>query len=210
MKNKWFQQRAEELQRAAERRDTKRFYQLTKELYGPSSKVSAPLLSKDHTLLTDQQSIMDRWKEYYTDLLNRPSQVEDALIDNIEQSEIREDLAEPPTLLELKKAIAELQNSKSPGEDGLPVEIFKHGGAPLEERLLNLFSQIWQTENTPNQLKNAQIVTLYKNKGSKAECSNYRGISLLSVAGKILTKILQTRIKTTIIESAVGETQCGF
>ena len=37
----------------------------------------------------------------------------------------------------------------------------------------------------PEDFPDALIVTIYKNKGSKANCENYRGIFLLSVAGKI-------------------------
>ena len=44
------------------------------------------------------------------------------------------------------------------------------------------------------------IITLYKNKGEKADCSNYRGITLLSVAGKVLARILLNRLKSTIAE----------
>ena len=53
-------------------------------------------------------------------------------------------------------------------------------------------------------------MTIYKNNGSKADCANYRGISLLSVAGKILTKILQKRINTAVVKPNVAEPQCSF
>ena len=36
---------------------------------------------------------------------------------------------------------------------------------------------------------NANIVTIYKRKGDKAICGNSRGISLLSVAGKVLVDV---------------------
>ena len=37
----------------------------------------------------------------------------------------------------------------------------------------------------PEDWRSAVIVPLYKGKGEKSECKNYRGISLLSVVGKI-------------------------
>ncbi len=37
----------------------------------------------------------------------------------------------------------------------------------------------------PDDQKKAIIVSLYKGKGSRSECSSFRGISLLSVPGKI-------------------------
>ena len=41
-------------------------------------------------------------------------------------------------------------------------------------------------------------------------CGNYRGISLLSIAGKIFARILLNRLSTHITPEVVPETQCGF
>ena len=46
----------------------------------------------------------------------------------------------------------------------------------------------------PENWRSAAIVTLYKGKGERTECSNYRGISLLSVGGKIYAGILVDRM----------------
>ena len=51
-------------------------------------------------------------------------------------------------------------------------------------------------------------MTIFK-KGSRIECGNYRGISLLSVAGKILAKVLLNRLQP-LSESIILETQCCF
>ena len=42
--------------------------------------------------------------------------------------------------------------------------------------------------------RSAVIVPLYKGKGERSECKNYRGISLLSVVGKIYAGILVDRV----------------
>ena len=46
----------------------------------------------------------------------------------------------------------------------------------------------------PEDFCNALIATLYNNKGSKSNCGNYRGISLLSIAGTIFTRILLNQL----------------
>lgn len=56
----------------------------------------------------------------------------------------------------------------------------------------------------------AIIITLYKNEGEKSDCSNYRGITLLSIAGKILARILLNRLMPNIAEEHLPESQCGF
>jgi len=40
-------------------------------------------------------------------------------------------------------------------------------------------------------------------------CSNYRGITLLSLPGKVYSGVLERRIRRTV-ESRIQEVQCGF
>ena len=63
--------------------------------------------------------------------------------------------------------------------------------------------------SVPQATKDSSIVTIYK-KGNKSDCGNYRGISLLSIAGKIFARILVNRLSTYITPEVVPETQCGF
>ena len=44
----------------------------------------------------------------------------------------------------------------------------------------------FQSFVVPEDCRFAMIVPLYKSKGERTECSNYRGISLLSVLGKFI------------------------
>ena len=55
----------------------------------------------------------------------------------------------------------------------------------------------------------ACIVPLYKGKGDRCECSNSRGISLLSVVGKLYGRVLTIRVRAGT-ECAIGEEQCLF
>src|ERR1044072_5573686 len=58
--------------------------------------------------------------------------------------------------------------------------------------------------------KKATIVTIYKRKGNKSICGNYRGIFLLLIAGKILGRILLVRLLDSIAGKVLPEAQCGF
>ena len=62
----------------------------------------------------------------------------------------------------------------------------------------------------PQDFKDASIIHLYKNKGARNICDNHRGISLLSVAGKILARVVLNRIITHIVPDVYPESQCGF
>ena len=61
----------------------------------------------------------------------------------------------------------------------------------------------------PDDFRDALIVSLYKNKGSKADCGNYRGISLLPIAGKIFARIILNRL-IAVSKASLPEAQCGF
>ena len=60
-------------------------------------------------------------------------------------------------------------------------------------------------------IKDASIIHLYKRKGNPQVCDNHRGISLLSIAGKILAKILLNRLNVHLDQTGlIPESQCGF
>ena len=66
---------------------------------------------------------------------------------------------------------------------------------------------IWKVEKLP---QDASIVHLYKNKGNRKSCDNHRGISLLSIAGKILARILLNILNNNLEDGHLTESQCGF
>ena len=210
MKDKWWLEKAVELQEASDRKDMKRFYDGLKAVYGPKSVSLAPIRSMDgQNLLTDSREILQRWAEHFNTLLNRSSTMQEDATDFLRQRDPIISLDRPPCKAEVLSAVKILSNGKSPGPDGIPAEVYKYGGSKLVKRLVHLFKNIWEKEYVPQDFKDANIVHLYK-KGDKANCDNHRGISLLSVAGKILAKVLATRLTNEVAESILPESQCGF
>jgi len=62
----------------------------------------------------------------------------------------------------------------------------------------------------PQQWKDANIVSIYKKKGDRQVCGNSRGISLLSVAGKILARVVLKRLLNHVVDIVMPESHCGF
>ena len=98
----------------------------------------------------------------------------------------------------------------APGPDGIPAEAFKPSGETLITHLTRMFQVFWVNGQLPRDLRDANIIHLYKNKGDRSSCDNHRGISLLSIAGKILDRIMLNRITKHILDDVVSESQCGF
>ena len=89
---------AGEVQAFSDRGDSRRVFQLLKSIYGPSRPTSSPMLTADgNTLLTSKPDIMSRWKDYYATLLNRPSEINEHILESIQQCPIRDELDEFPT-----------------------------------------------------------------------------------------------------------------
>ena len=73
-----------------------------------------------------------------------------------------------------------------------------------------LTTTIWREGKVPQQWKDAIITVLHK-KGDKPKCGNYRGISLLSHAGKVLLKVVARRLSAYCeAKGLLPEEQCGF
>ena len=90
---------------------------------------------------------------------------------------------------------------------GYPAEVIKYGGCDLHRRLHNFILLCWSAKCLPLQWK---IILVHNQKADRAECGNSRGISILSAAGKVLAKIMLTRLLEHVVDHVLPESQCGF
>jgi hypothetical protein len=107
---------------------------------------------------------------------------------------------DPSSLDETQKAIKQLQAGEAPSPDGIPPESFKDGGDAMVTKLTDHLQKFCEASITQD-FKDASIIHLYKNMGDRASCDNHRGISLLSIAGKIMARVILNRIKLHFRES---------
>jgi len=101
---------------------------------------------------------------------------------------------EPPDILDIEMTMQSMNNNKSPGIDNIPVELYKSGGGLLFNKIHSLIKRTWKEEKMPTGWKTNIIVPIYKSRGDKLQCKNYRGISLLCTGYKILTTVLNNRL----------------
>jgi hypothetical protein len=131
-------------------------------------------------------------------------------VNNVRQIEVHtaEPLLPEPSAFEVEMAIEKLKRHKSPDNDQIPGELIKAGGRTIWSESHKLIISLWNKEELPEKWKGSIIVPIYK-KGDKTDCSNYRGISLLSTTYKILSNILLSRLPPCA-EAIIGDHQCGF
>ena len=208
IKDAWFQKKAEEAEHFSQTKNPREFYATLNAVYGPRSRNSHPVRSKDGILLADPMEVKGRWVEHFSDLLNLPSDVDLKIVDELDQLPIMQSMDDPVTDQELEKAISNTKLGKSPGSDGVLPEVIVYGGRCLRAFLLILFNIIWASEMIPQVWKDAIITILFK-KGDRSECGNYRGISLLSVVGKIFADIILQRLQL-LAEFIYPQSQSGY
>jgi hypothetical protein len=155
-------------------------------------------------LLADPHKILNRWKNYFYQLLNAHG------AGGVRQTEMH--TAEPfvpePSASEVEVANWKLKRYKSPGIDQIPAELIQAGGGTLRSEIHKLIKLIWNKEELSHQLKQSTVEPIHK-KGDKTDCSNYRGISLLSTSCKILSNIFLSGL-TPCADEVIGDHQCGF
>ena len=111
---------------------------------------------------------------------------------------------------EMEKAISQLKNGKSGGEDLLLNELFIHGNSAMIKCACKIFNVIFQSGIFPEPWSEEILVPLIK-KGNINITDNYRGITLLSVLGKLFTRIMNNRLVTWAEEYRIYvEAQGGF
>ena len=141
----WGERKAVELQRAADSNNMKGFYNGLKEVWGPKQKGPVQLKSTDGMeTFSDSKRVVARWSEHFQKLVNVPGDIDHEALDNIPQRIIKTSLDEIPTMDEMARAITGLKDGKAPGGDGIPAEVWKHGGDNLFSRLHQLFTNAWE------------------------------------------------------------------
>ena len=111
---------------------------------------------------------------------------------------------------EILKSIKQLKNGKSGGPDQLLNEFILHGQHVFLPFLHTLFNKLLNTGYFSSSWAEGYMVPLHK-KGDINNVNNYRGITLLSVLGKLFSRVLNNRlIELAEMYQVYIEAQVGF
>ena len=222
MKQKYFLEKAKDLQDLFDKGDMRKYHAELKLHFGtPITKYSAGVVhaltgikSKDgKNCYYDQQNILKRWHQHFSMLFNQMA----TIAPNIEtflphQSEyIETALADKITASEISTSIHMMKNEKAPGSDGISIELEKVCMSnEYMEHLVSLYNSCLDNGVVPSQLKDVIITTLHKT-GSLFHCDNFRGISLINHLGKVLERIILNRLAPFAAASGIiPDYQYGF
>ena len=185
--------------------NNKKAYQLVKDLTSSKQGRTTTIQDKNGKRLTEDRDILNRWTEYCSELYNHkvkgdPEVLKHPPVTNID--------SHPILWEEVEAAVKSLKPGKSAGVDNIPAELLQAGGQTMIDVLLNICNKIWQTGEWPTPWTQSLVIALPK-KGNLLQCQNYRTISLISHASKVMLKILLNRL-TPQAEMIIAEEQAGF
>uniref|UniRef100_A0A671VTV6 Reverse transcriptase domain-containing protein n=1 Tax=Sparus aurata TaxID=8175 RepID=A0A671VTV6_SPAAU len=182
---------------------SKKFWQTIRRLRRGKQSSTNTVYSGGGGLLTSTGDIVGRWKEYFEDLLN-PTDTP-----SIEEAEAGDSEVDPSiTQAEVTEVVRKLLSGKAPRVDEIRPEYLKSLDVVGLSWLTRLYSIAWQSGTVPLDWQTGVVVPIFK-KGDRRVCSNYRGITLLSLPGKVYSRVLERRIRP-IVEPRIQEEQCGF
>ena len=175
----------------------------------PIVKQQPPLKSKSGEVITDKAKQLDSWVKHNSELYSRENVVHQSVLHATDHLPLMPQLDEVPSIEELSKAIDRLPSEKALGKDCIPAEVIKNGRSSLLVPLHKILTQCWNEGSVPQDMRDANIITLYKNKGNHSNCNNYHSISLLSIIGKLFACIILHRLQT-LADRIYPESQCSF
>ena len=138
--------------------------------------------------LTEAEDIKKRWQEYTEELykkdLHDPDNHDGVITD-----------PEPDILeCEVKWALGSITMNKARGGYGIPVELLQFLKDDALKVLHSICQQIWKTQQWPQDCKRSVFIPIPKKDNAK-ECSNCCTIALISLASRVMLKILQARLQ---------------
>ncbi len=109
----------------------------------------------------------------------------------------------------VNKALSNINKSKSPGPDNLHPRVLHEVRNEISFPLWKIFSLSLLTNKVPSKWKEAIVTPIFK-KGKRNLPSNYRPVSLTSIASKILESFIRDHILEHMRKNNLSKKQFGF
>jgi hypothetical protein len=154
----------------------------------------------------------DQWEKYFRTLHSGTDSTTDKILHNSLTNDQRSAYNTEPDISidEIRTAIRDLKDGKSPGPDSITNEVIKLLPLPWLVGLQSIFNHILHNSDYPSSWAASIIQPIHKS-GDKNNPSNYRGISLINCLGKLFTSIIGNRLRAWAEDcNAIPKEQFGF
>src|SRR2546425_504876 len=186
-------------------------FRVAKQMVGLNKDIAASGWVKgvDGRIVVEEEGIMQRWKEYYKQLLNEEfdwnkDNIGSIDVMNTEEASIDERLI---SLSEVRLALAKAKSGKAAGPSGIAADMLKAAAEAGVKWVTDICNEVVRSGVVPVDWRRSWMVNVYKGKGNTLECSSYRGIKLLEHVLKVLERVIEARLRKTV---KIDEMQFGF
>ena len=139
-------QKCQGIEENLQKTNSKKAYQLLKELTNSKQGRTTTIQDKAGKCLTEEQDALRRWTEYYSKLYTQATTGDPKVLD-----------VPPPTsndsyplpLEEVEAAVKSPKKGKSEGVDNIFIELVQAGGEAMTDLPLIICNKIWQTGEWP-------------------------------------------------------------
>ncbi|KAK3531112.1 hypothetical protein QTP70_011064 [Hemibagrus guttatus] len=169
-----------------------KFWQTVRRLRRGKQLSANTVYSGGGELLASTGDIVRQWKEYFEDLLN-PTDTPSVEGPEAEDSEVDSFI----TQAEVTEVVQQLLGGKAQGMDEIRPEYLKSLDVVGLSWLTRLCNIAWRSGTVPLDWATGVVIPLFK-KGDRRVCSNYRGITLLSLPGKVYSRVLERRVRPVL------------
>lgn len=209
-RRQWADGIADRAQHAANTGNLKELYNATKSLAGGSkSRRKKPLKDKDGQLIVTPEGQLARWHQHFVEVFRLPTTSTPGELNfNSPPPQLLDINVDPPSALEVAKAIHSLKTGKAPGLDLITAEMLQADLPSAVDVLTPLIEKIWISEELPDDWNKGLVITVPK-KGDLSMCDNWRGITLLSIPAKVFCKIILDRL-VKAVDPLLRREQAGF
>ena len=166
--------------------DSKKFYSYMRSKTG--NRVDVGPLKVDGTTVADSKGMADKLNEYFGSVFQQENVASvPKATEMITGSKCRGVNFRPSVV---KKAIRQLKPNSAPGPDGITPRVLQELVNEVAEPLGLIFQKSLAEGAVPDDWRTANVTPIFK-KGSKSSPSNYRPVSLTSVPGKVMERVIK-------------------
>ena len=191
------------------------FWEFKKKLERRKEEHPHTIRNENGETVETSEEIKEAYKTFYEKLFEqkKPTTHEEKTAEERVTSEIKKirEAAETQTPLEIEKeevekVIKKLKNKKAKDEYGWSNVLVKKGGEEVIVSLYMMFQRVTKNQETPEQWERMRIKSLFKNKGSRMDLKNRRGIFITNTISKIYEKVLLSKFEADL---QINEFQSG-
>ena len=183
----------------------KRFYSYINNARKTKSKIG-PLKRENGEIVADASEKAEMLNVFFSSVFTKSTKavpsIEAKTVPEIHSIKVEEE--------DVREALGAIKDGSAPGPEGISTRVIRELKEELVRPLTILFRASMDKTKIPDEWRDAIVSPIFK-KGKKSEPSNYRPVSLTSIFGKTLERIVKKNLVQHIeTNNLLRDTQHGF